>query len=306
MIYTNKLKTDLRSREILPGNFEENLLVCMKTSPDRYPHKCIPWHWHDCFEIDYVLQGEMDLHISEHIQPVKQGDILFLNQGVMHKYQGREGSCCVVYAILFDMHLLSGLYNSRLEREYMLPIRESGMDYYTFSADSPLRLTMAQAVLNAVELLRAETYGYEMKVRTQLSDFWLALLQDTRALRAETPKAVGTDTERIKKMLEFIHTNYADKLTVESIAAAADVSERECGRCFERCIGKPPVKYLNDYRLHRAAELLLESDRPILEISEECGFSSASYFGKSFAESMGCTPREYRISGGVFNGKPEK
>jgi AraC-like DNA-binding protein len=43
-----------------------------------------------------------------------------------------------------------------------------------------------------------------------------------------------------------------------------------------------------------AADLLADSAKSIIEISEECGFSSPSYFGKVFREAMGCTPKEYR------------
>ena len=43
-----------------------------------------------------------------------------------------------------------------------------------------------------------------------------------------------------------------------------------------------------------AAQMLLQTGDNIITISENCGFSSNSYFGKVFHESMGCTPMEYR------------
>ena len=299
MIYTTKLKTDSKSREILPGNFEESLFVCMKRSLDRYAHRLIPWHWHDSFEIDYVLQGEMDFRTTDSSAVMKQGDIFFINQGALHRFQGHEDSPCVVYSILFDMHFLSGIYNSQIERKYILPIKESGIDYYVFSPDSPERLAMVQSILNAIEILKADPPGWEMLVRSELSDFWIQLLGETKDLRQNTEKTDVKDKDRIKKMLEFIHTSYADKIAVEDIASVADVSERECSRCFDRCIGKSPMKYLTDYRIHAAAEMLRETDLSVLDISEACGFSSSSYFGKCFSELMGCTPKEYRSTNGI-------
>lgn len=298
MIYTSKLKTDLRSREILPGNFEENLFVCMKSSLDRYTHRCIPWHWHDSFEIDYVLQGELELRTAESVCTLRQGDMCFINPGIMHEYQG-SGDGCIIYALLFDAHFLSGIYNSQIERKYILPIRESGIDCYTFSADSERRLEMARSLLNAIELMKTEPTGYEMLLRSELSRFWIDLQLETKELCRGAEKLNPADKDRIKKMLEYIHRNYAEKLTMDMIAASADISVRECTRCFSRCIGMPPNKYLNEYRIHVAAEMLLETDASILDISESCGFSSSSYFGKSFVDAIGCTPREYRVSGGI-------
>lgn len=44
----------------------------------------------------------------------------------------------------------------------------------------------------------------------------------------------NTDTVRIERMLEYIHTHYFEPLQLSDIAQAADLSERECLRCFNR------------------------------------------------------------------------
>jgi len=57
------------------------------------------------------------------------------------------------------------------------------------------------------------------------------------------------------------------------------------------------VEYINEYRLTQAAILLLETDKAVSEISADCGFASASYFGKLFREKTGVSPGSFRISG---------
>lgn len=297
MIHTAKIKTDLRSRAVLPGNFEQTLVVCMKSPLERYTNQVIPWHWHDTFEVGYLLQGEMQLSSADVTLNLKQGDIYFVNQSVMHEYRGNTDNPCVFTTILFDMHLLSGLYNSGIEQKYILPMKENGPEICSFSPDSNERLAMAQSYLNAVELLRTEPFGYEMQVRSELSSLWLKLISESKDRIVDAAKTGRIDKERMKKMLEYIHVSYAEKITIESVASAANISVRECNRCFARCIEKPPVKYLTEYRLHKAAEMLRETDSSVLDVSEACGFSSSSYFGKMFSEYMGCTPKEYRRMG---------
>ena len=92
--------------------------------------------------------------------------------------------------------------------------------------------------------------------------------------------------ERLKTMMQFIHACYGEKITLEQIAASAGISPRECSRCFQRCIKISPMNYLNDYRVRMAARLLSQTGRTILSISEQCGFSSSSYFGKLFQKTM--------------------
>ena len=95
-------------------------------------------------------------------------------------------------------------------------------------------------------------------------------------------------------MLDFIHTHFAESLDVSQIAHSANLSQRECLRCFQKTIGIPPIQYLLKYRISVAARLLTSSDMPITTICNDTGFDSPSYFSKLFKRWMGCTPTSYR------------
>ena len=72
------------------------------------------------------------------------------------------------------------------------------------------------------------------------------------------------------------------------------VSPSEGLRCFHNTIGQTPIQYTKYYRVQRAAEALLSTDKKIAEIGGECGFQEMSYFAKAFREVLGMTPSEYR------------
>ena len=96
-------------------------------------------------------------------------------------------------------------------------------------------------------------------------------------------------------MLEHIHTHYFEPLQLSDIAQAADLSERECLRCFNRTIGDTPVQYLLKHRLLRSAAMLHSMpSASIAEISAKCGFDHPSYYTKQFRRFYQCTPRDYR------------
>ena len=202
---------------------------------------------------------------------------------------------CQYYTHIFDMHFLSGMYNSLLEEKYFLPVsRNNALQLWQIKPDSLPHIEMISAEMKAIELCRQEPEGYEFDLRTKLCDFWRLLLKDTTEIRSKARHHSNADTERIKTMMAFIHENYGNKVSLEEIAASANISTRECSRCFRRCIDSSPNEYLTQYRLREAIKLLVESDLSVLEISEVCGFSSASYFTKTFREAMRCTPKEYR------------
>jgi AraC-like DNA-binding protein len=59
-------------------------------------------------------------------------------------------------------------------------------------------------------------------------------------------------------------------------------------------MGTSFIDYLKDYRLAMAARLLSASDASILEIAEDVGFESLSYFNRAFKKRYGMTPTQYR------------
>lgn len=99
---------------------------------------------------------------------------------------------------------------------------------------------------------------------------------------------------RMQKFLRYISEHYEEDISLDSLAKSANVSKSECLRCFKASLQTTPYKYLTQYRLSKAAELLKNSDEPIRTIADSVGFRQISHFGKSFKEKTGFSPRDYR------------
>ena len=295
MLFKTPFKLDQEQREIFPIQDEAFPVICRWSDLNWYDDKTIPWHWHTELEINCMDHGTMECLTPEQTVTAEKGDILFINSGVLHTCHPVGNEPCHYYTYTFDMHFLSGMYNSLFEEKYFLPVvRNSALSVWKVKPDSLEHLEMISAVMKSIELCRDEPKGYEFDLRAKLCDFWKLLLDDTADIRATARLHSGADTERIKVMMGFIHDHYGEKITLEDIASSACISTRECTRCFRRCINTTPNEFLIGYRLRAAMRLLAESEKSILEISEECGFSSASYFTKTFREARNCTPKEYR------------
>ena len=296
MITISEFKYDSNFRELLPMNSEEFPYACIYSEFDKYVDRTAPWHWHSIFEIDYALEGDFEVNIPNQKITLPQGHALFINSNVLHEtHPVNHKTGCKLYAHQFDMNFLSGSYSGIIEKKYFLPILKSGsLLTYQIQPDSYTNIRMLEHLLHAIELCRDEPFGFELDIRSQLSEFWKLLYQSTEVIRSQSTDMSFADTDRLKLMMQYIHTHYMEKLTLEEIASAANISVRECSRCFNRCINESPVHYLNAYRLRMATRMLLSSQESILTIGENCGFSSGSYFSKVFFETMGCTPGEYR------------
>ena len=293
MLIEATFQSDQEQREIFPVDMAGFPCLCRRNELDWYPDRTIPWHWHNAFEINYIEDGILLCQTPERTITLHKGEALFINTGVLHTCTSSDQ--CVYYTHLFDMHFLSGMYNSVFEEKYFLPVsKNNAFQVWQIRPDSLARIRMLEAILHCVELHRDEPRGYEFDLRTSLCSFWCGMLDDSATVRANAPERGTADTERMKRMMDYIHNHCSERLTLDDIADSANVSRRECTRCFRRCIDSTPNEYLNACRVRMAADLLQRTGKSVLDISEECGFSSSSYFGKVFREAMGVTPKDYR------------
>ena len=98
-------------------------------------------------------------------------------------------------------------------------------------------------------------------------------------------------------MLDYIRTHYAEKVTLADIAAAANISRSEAGRCFAAYMGCSPVEALIRCRLETACGMLHDATLSLQEISEACGFNSVNYFSRQFKKAYGYAPGQKGILG---------
>jgi len=83
-------------------------------------------------------------------------------------------------------------------------------------------------------------------------------------------------------------------LTLKEIAQKAYISEYYMMHQFKKATGTTITEYKNALKITCAKKLLLETDKSIIEIAQECGFSYPSYFTKIFMQSEHIVPTEYR------------
>ena len=146
---------------------------------------------------------------------------------------------------------------------------------------------------SAHEALLGRAFEKEILVKKVLTDVFFQLFLHCREAMEDTAKSTR-DSERIKKMLGFIHEHYRENITVAMIAKNASVCTRECLRCFRDFIHMSPIQYVISCRLNDACRMLSSGEYTITEVCEACGFENPSYFSKMFRRQTGLTPSAYR------------
>ncbi|MBR1866827.1 MAG: helix-turn-helix transcriptional regulator [Lachnospiraceae bacterium] len=263
---------------------------------DNFREGSVPWHWHDELEAVVAIRGDTFVKTSIGTIRVPEGDGFFLNTGVLHACIPIESSsACEYHSIVFHARLVGGSTDSVFWQKYLSPLLKG-------CTHAPLLLTQSvpwqNNCLSAIEaawtLCHREPAGYEFEIRNQLSQLIFLLAQNLELSEGMMSNTDRRKEDRIKTMIGFIQEHYKEDIRTIHIADSVAISESECLRCFQKLIGTTPNRYLKEYRLSRAEELLSTTGLKITEIGERCGFQEMSYFAKAFREKYGVTPSAYR------------
>jgi AraC family transcriptional regulator len=125
----------------------------------------------------------------------------------------------------------------------------------------------------------------------------LQLLRRHSTLSAhESLDRLDLPAHRLRAALEYIEAHLCEDVSLDAIAAAANLSTFRFARGFRKATGQPPHQYVIGRRLERARELLRITDEEIGEIARRVGFASQSHFTAVFSRRCGLPPRRYRQS----------
>lgn len=101
-------------------------------------------------------------------------------------------------------------------------------------------------------------------------------------------------TSNILESIKFIKANYQNEYCLEEVARAANLSPYHFIRVFKSQTGKTPYEFLQELKIQKAKEMLLDDTKKITEICSILGFSSPSHFAAVFSKAVGQSPTAYR------------
>lgn len=99
---------------------------------------------------------------------------------------------------------------------------------------------------------------------------------------------------KLKRVIGLMEQRLAEPFCLADLAQAIDLSEYHFSRQFKRATGRSPSQYFIQLRMARARQLLMETERSVIDIGLEVGYGSASHFSQIFRREVGVAPSHYR------------
>jgi xylan 1,4-beta-xylosidase len=122
----------------------------------------------------------------------------------------------------------------------------------------------------------------------------LILKANTKPLdEGEDAKKADSELSLLENIQRYIEENYKENISLESVSSYCGLSLFYFSHLFKRITDITFYDYLTSYRLDLALDMLVNTDKKILDIASECGFATVRTFNRSFKSYFGCSPSEY-------------
>ncbi|WP_276950764.1 AraC family transcriptional regulator [Acetatifactor muris] len=250
-------------------------------------------HFHDTYELYYLLEGERYYFIDKETYLVGAGDVVLVKPNQIHKTSMAKAS----YHNRILLQIKGEAFDTFLKSNGFLTLGElydRNMQIIRLrKRDADMVKTMILQITEEIQERRKE---YELMVKVKLLELLVLLaryrknvLPDRKEQTAQTAKH-----QKVHEVADYLQTHPDTRECLEELAGRFYISKSYLSRIFKEVTGFGVNEYTNIVRVKKAQNLLIYGDYSVTEISELLGFESITYFERVFKKYTLYTPLRYR------------
>ncbi|MDQ0720828.1 AraC-like DNA-binding protein [Paenibacillus sp. W4I10] len=247
---------------------------------------CTPGHhfgpaMRDYYKIHYILNGKGTFEVGGKTYTLHKGQgFLIVPHSVVHYEADQDDPWEYSWVAFQGSNSQTFLQQACLSEHH--PIFELGNE------DDEMRSCLHRMINS-----RHTHKGWEISMTGLLYQFFSILIDQANSEHLQPIQDYSKETY-VTQVMDFIEMNYANAITVLSIAAHVGLQRSYLCSLFKDQMGSSIQSYLVHYRMRRAAELTLDPGLTIGDIARSVGYTDPLLFSKMFKKVMGEAPTYYR------------
>lgn len=249
------------------------------------------FHWHEFFEISYICKGIGVYYIEDKCIPVKEGDIIIINDIERHRVEYQHDEPLYETVLHFTPSFLDSISKTAGKL----------FDYNTVAfsnkliVDYEIREQLLLIITLIVDEYELKKPFYELHIIGLISNFIALTLRHNKAPMYTVVKSSykTTNSARLEQILKYLSANLSSNISLRSVSAHFYLNPTYFSEYFKKNLGVKFNEYVRELRILYAIQLLESKKMSITEVAYACGFSTLSAFYSSFSAVTGNSPKKY-------------
>lgn len=247
-------------------------------------------HFHNSYEIYYLLSGQRYYFIKDRTFQVMEKDLILIKRGDLHKTASCGESQHERIVINFREEILNYMEEER--NILLMPFdRDINIIRFNLSQQEEIETLLG----HICEELKEKRQAYKASAYTLLIQFLIYVSRYVYENYEDRPFTHPTLMhKKVSHIVKYINSNYMHDLTLKKTAQKFNMSSCYLSRLFKEGTGFTFIEYLNNVRIREAQSLLVSTDYKVMDICYKVGYNSISHFGRVFKEMTGYSPLQFR------------
>ena len=248
-------------------------------------------HLHQYFELELVLDGEIEITVSGKKHIARTGDIAIIPPFKVHSFYT---------PVRVEMRIMT-IPTMFLPETVDFDELVADRDKFVFKASDALWAYLVATGFHTMRTKRSISLPDELPFLHRFRATVHLILAEFLSVTEARPMAASENT--LARILLYVSSHFTEDITLASIGEALGYNPKYVSACFSMIEGVSFRDFLNSLRIEKAKGLLRSSDSTVLAIALECGFKNESTFHRVFLDVTGTTPAKYKKEKGA---KPAK
>mgnify|MGYP005783001425 CR=1 FL=1 len=243
-------------------------------------------HFHNCYELYYLAEGEVTYFVEDTIYPVKAGEMILIPPATIHKTM----PCGDIRHKRILVYISS---------DFLIEFLALNPDLFACFAHTKIRTLKRERIEQLLHALLEEAKELKdlVMVKALLGELLTLLNRWSKHMESpETVRSGSASSEKILEIVRYINGTYSEDITLTHLPRRFYINPTYLSRKFKQVMGVSYSEYLTKIRMRAALHLLANTRKKVSQIAQEVGFRSDNHFCKMFRQVMGMSPLAYRKS----------
>ena len=281
-----------KKRDSLKAGFF--IRISTRTSADSFTSKDTKHniHWHDHVHIWYTISGEYCNSAYGRENWLSDGGLLIIPPFVPHTTGGKPGQPCTVVCLDTSVDFIRRIVPPEKQHAFLNPAPRnySPADLHLTGADREYATAFFKKLCCEAE---KDYNRAAVLMKDEIREFFI-FLANTVSGHSDSSTQEDESSALIHLAIDYVYKHFSEPIHLEDLCRVTALSRAMFCKLFKSCTGNTFSEFLNSTRISNASNMLLNTDLPVHEIMERCGFHTKSNFIRLFRRNFYYSPRELR------------